>query len=69
MLLVLGEESQLRSRLGDEGTDAHLRGLFQDVRIETIAGAGHMLHHERPEEVARADRGVPGDMKLPEKHM
>jgi pimeloyl-ACP methyl ester carboxylesterase len=23
------------------------------VRIETIAGAGHMLHHERPEEVAR----------------
>ena len=53
VLLVLGEESQLRSRLGEEGTDAHLRGLFQDVRIETIAGAGHMLHHERPEEVAR----------------
>ena len=53
VLLLLGEESQLRSRLGAEGTDEHLRGLFRDVRIETIADAGHMLHHERPEEVAR----------------
>jgi len=27
--------------------------VIRDLRIETIVGAGHMLHHERPEEVAR----------------
>lgn len=53
MLLLLGEQSELRPRLGPDGTDAHLHELFRDLRIETIAGAGHMLHHERPEEVAR----------------
>jgi pimeloyl-ACP methyl ester carboxylesterase len=27
--------------------------LFRDVRIATVANAGHMLHHEQPQEVAR----------------
>ncbi len=53
VLFLLGAESQLRARLGADGTDAHLREVFRNVRIETIACAGHMLHHERPEEVAR----------------
>ena len=53
VLLLLGEESEQRARLGADGSDAHLREVFQDLRIKTIAGAGHMLHHERPEEVAR----------------
>ena len=53
VLLLVGEQSQLRSRLGPEGTDAHFHVVFRDLRIETIADAGHMLHHERPEEVAR----------------
>jgi pimeloyl-ACP methyl ester carboxylesterase len=53
VLFLVGEHSELRSRLGPDGTDAHLREVFRDLRIETIAGAGHMLHHERPEEVAR----------------
>jgi pimeloyl-ACP methyl ester carboxylesterase len=52
-MFVLGEHSELRARLGPDGSDARLREVFQNVRIETIAGAGHMLHHERPEEVAR----------------
>jgi pimeloyl-ACP methyl ester carboxylesterase len=53
VLFLVGEQSELRSRLGADGTDAHLHEVFRDLRIETIAGAGHMLHHERPEEVAR----------------
>jgi pimeloyl-ACP methyl ester carboxylesterase len=53
VLLLLGEQSELRARLGADGSDAHLREVFQDLRIKTITGAGHMLHHERPEEVAR----------------
>jgi pimeloyl-ACP methyl ester carboxylesterase len=53
MLILLGQQSEFRPRLGPDGSDAHLRELFRHVRIETIAGAGHMLHHERPEEVAR----------------
>lgn len=53
VMFLLGEHSELRSRLGPDGSDARLREVFRDVRIETIAGAGHMLHHERPDEVAR----------------
>lgn len=53
VLLLLGGQSEFRSRLGEDGTDAHFRELFRDLRIETLAGAGHMLHHERPQEVAR----------------
>src|SRR5262249_21940488 len=52
VLLVLGGQSQLRSRLGADGSDAHFSGVFRDLRIETIANAGHMLHHEQPEEIA-----------------
>ena len=53
VLLLLGGDSQLRSRLGADGTDEHFRGVFRDLRIETVPSAGHMLHHERPDEVAR----------------
>ena len=53
VLLLLGEHSELRSRLGPDATGANLREVIRDLRIETIVGAGHMLHHERPEEVAR----------------
>ena len=29
-----------------------LRELFRDVTAATIADAGHMMHHERPAELA-----------------
>jgi hypothetical protein len=29
---------------------------FQQARTETISGAGHWLHHEKPDEVLRAIR-------------
>lgn len=53
VLLLLGEHSEIRGRLGSDVTDDRLRELFQGLRIETVAGAGHMLHHERPAEAAR----------------
>lgn len=52
-LLVLAEHSELLPRLGPDGTVARFRETVPDLRIEVLAGAGHMLHHEQPEAVAR----------------
>jgi pimeloyl-ACP methyl ester carboxylesterase len=49
MLLVTGERSQHRGRIADE----QLRELFKNLRIAVIPEAGHMMHHEDPEAVAR----------------
>jgi pimeloyl-ACP methyl ester carboxylesterase len=32
---------------------AERRAAFRNLRYVTVQGAGHMLHHDRPEEVAR----------------
>ena len=32
---------------------AQRRAAFKDLRHHTVRDAGHMLHHDRPEEVAR----------------
>jgi pimeloyl-ACP methyl ester carboxylesterase len=53
ILLVTGEESDLVKRMGGEISDAHLREIFENVAPVSVKGAGHMLHHEQPEEVAR----------------
>jgi len=53
VLFLLGAQSEFRARLGPDGTDEHFRELFRELRIETIAHAGHMLHHEQPEQVAQ----------------
>jgi pimeloyl-ACP methyl ester carboxylesterase len=52
ILLVLGEHSEFRGRLGPDGTDEALRGSFQCLELVTLAGVGHMLHHESPAAVA-----------------
>jgi pimeloyl-ACP methyl ester carboxylesterase len=49
MLLVTGERSEHRGRMPDE----QLRPLFKDLRSVAIPEAGHMMHHEDPEAVAR----------------
>jgi len=49
MLLVMGEASAHRGRL----TEDELHQLFKDIRIVTVPEAGHMMHHEDPETVAR----------------
>jgi pimeloyl-ACP methyl ester carboxylesterase len=52
VLLVAGDQSGIAQRMAEELTPQKLTTLFRDVRIETLAGAGHMLHHEQPAQVA-----------------
>jgi len=42
----------LLKRLGVDGTMEALRAAHPGVELAGIAGAGHMLHIERPESVA-----------------
>jgi pimeloyl-ACP methyl ester carboxylesterase len=51
-LLVLAEESELTKRMAGELGAEQLRSLFANLTMEMIRGAGHMIHHERPEETA-----------------
>jgi len=52
ILLISGEESQYLTKLGIEGTMAAFRAIMPQVEFARIAGAGHMLHIERPDLVA-----------------
>ena len=52
LLFVLGDQSDLVKRMGDELEQSRLRALFRTGTFASIADAGHMMHHERPEEVA-----------------
>jgi pimeloyl-ACP methyl ester carboxylesterase len=53
MLLVIGELSDHRARQTAYVTDEQLHGLFRKLRLVTVPGTGHMMHHEDPEAVAR----------------
>jgi pimeloyl-ACP methyl ester carboxylesterase len=53
VLLLLGGLSEFRGRLGEDAKRERLQELFRDLRMATVADAGHMMHHERPAEVAR----------------
>ncbi len=52
LLVVLGEESDYLMRLGADGTLDALRAAYPGAELVRVAGAGHMLHIERPEAVA-----------------
>jgi pimeloyl-ACP methyl ester carboxylesterase len=53
MLLIMGGASDyVERRLKDLG-DEVLHELFRDVRLVTLPGLGHMMHHEDPRAVAR----------------
>lgn len=52
LLFVLGDQSDLVKRMGEELEEYKLRALFHTGVFATINDAGHMMHHERPEEVA-----------------
>lgn len=56
-LLVLAEHSEFLPRLGEDGTPDYFRRWIPGVRVEFLAGVGHMLHHERPAETARLVEG------------
>ncbi|MGQ0835647.1 MAG: alpha/beta fold hydrolase [Gammaproteobacteria bacterium] len=53
MLLLVGERSEYRGRLGADGTDEYFRSMFPRAEMLTVPGVGHMLHHEQPEVIAR----------------
>jgi pimeloyl-ACP methyl ester carboxylesterase len=52
LLMVLGDESDYLARLGADGTREAMHAAHPGAEIVSIAGAGHMLHIERPEAVA-----------------
>ena len=55
VLWVDAAESDTLKRLGlDEAQHAERRAAFRKLQYATIANAGHMLHHDQPEAVARA---------------
>ena len=53
LLLLVGEESDTLAKLGADGTTEAFRSIFPHIEIARVAGAGHMLHIERPELVAQ----------------
>ena len=53
VLMVVGRESEHARRLVPEGGIESFRPIVRKLAIEEVAGAGHMLHHEQPREVAR----------------
>ena len=53
MLLVMGELSDHRARNTGYLTDEQLHALFRKLRLVTVPGTGHMMHHEDPATVAR----------------
>ncbi|MFC4310660.1 alpha/beta fold hydrolase [Steroidobacter flavus] len=52
VLFVLGDQSDLVKRMGDELAEAKLRSIYRNLSFATVSDAGHMMHHERPDEVA-----------------
>jgi pimeloyl-ACP methyl ester carboxylesterase len=54
VLWVDGAETAALKRLGlDAAQYSERRAAFADLRHATVAQAGHMLHHDQPEKVAR----------------
>jgi pimeloyl-ACP methyl ester carboxylesterase len=53
LLLMLAELSEIRGRVGADGSETYLRSLFRNLRIVTLPGVGHMMHIEDPAAIAR----------------
>ena len=52
ILLLAGEISGHRERRVSDFGDEHVQRLFRSVRLVTLPGVGHMMHHEDPQAVA-----------------
>lgn len=52
LLIVLGGQSEIFARLGEDATEGYLRSVLPRAEIATVPDAGHMLHHEQPRAVA-----------------
>ena len=54
MLWIDGAETTVVKRLGlDEAQRRERRAAFRSLRYASVPGAGHMLHHDQPEAVAK----------------
>jgi pimeloyl-ACP methyl ester carboxylesterase len=53
VLLFLGEKSEILPRIRPDGSDEYFHSLYRDLRIVHVPGAGHMMHIETPELLAR----------------
>ena len=54
VLWVVGAESEVFKRIGlSPDEHAARRKAFKDLQYVTVPDAGHMLHHDQPEQVAR----------------
>jgi pimeloyl-ACP methyl ester carboxylesterase len=54
VLWVEATESEALKRVGlDAAAHAERRSAFRNLRHATVPGAGHMLHHDQPQAVAR----------------
>jgi pimeloyl-ACP methyl ester carboxylesterase len=52
LLLVFAADSELTQRMAGEIEEERLRAVFANLTTAMIRGAGHMIHHERPQETA-----------------
>jgi pimeloyl-ACP methyl ester carboxylesterase len=53
VLYVIAEHSEFLPRLGDDGRPENVAKIIRGLEPCTIPDAGHMLHHEQPERLAR----------------
>jgi pimeloyl-ACP methyl ester carboxylesterase len=54
VLLVLGERSQIRTRVHPENVSTeYFHSIFRDIRVTSLANVGHMMHVEDPAAIAR----------------
>jgi hypothetical protein len=51
-LLVLGGRSDMRRSLGADGEMSAYEGIYPHLQMHLLPEAGHMMHHDDPEEVA-----------------
>jgi pimeloyl-ACP methyl ester carboxylesterase len=54
VLYVVAEQSDFLPRLGEDGRPENMARVIRRLEPCVISDAGHMVHHERPEFLARA---------------
>ncbi len=53
VLLFLGDQSEILPRILPDGSDEYFHSVYRDLRIVHVPQAGHMMHLESPELLAR----------------
>ena len=53
VLYVIAEQSEFLPRLGEDGRPENMARIIRQIEPCVIPDAGHMVHHEQPERLAR----------------